>query len=833
MNWDDDALYVAVDVRKPELSCASATAPAAPSRQRAGRHPRRRHSDLPPAGGGAPPCTDFSSSLGRRRRRDPRAGRRRDRRERPRWSAAPGSRPTPATRSPSRRRCRTGDPAPRRRRSASICWSTRCEPGRHGARASWCGAAAADGSISAATARIPASFGIARAALNGSRRGLHLDRQQAARGPVRCRRPMACRVRMTRSAGCPVWDSEGREYLDYIMGLGSVALGYGHPEVTRGRVGGRAARRRRPAAARAGGGAGGRSLPADPLGRAGALSQDRRGGDGRGGAAGPGRHRPGCGARLRLPRLARLVSDRARARGARRHPRALRASCRSTTPRRRDELIRAAGDRLAAVVFEPVILEAPDPEWLAVLREETDASGRAARSWTRSRPSAGSRLAARCERYGIRPDLVVMGKAIANGFPLAAVGGRADVMDAVSRTWISSTLATEFVSLAALAGHARRDRAARRCRRTSRRVGPGCWTGLQALAARTRARDAARRASRRCASSTIATRRSPGGSPRPAPRGASCSSAAPTTSCRWRTTRPTIDRTLGILDDALAAVARIRARVRASVLIDVHAHFLHDRTPRADWRERNASRLRAGERVGITIHVASILGSWGLTSPDLLPFARRLPLRQRLPAAAPARAPRPDPRVRRRQSQLHRRTRWPRSSAASTPGMIGIKLAASRRANDPLLDPICRAGRRAGRAGAAPHLAAPPPRLPGAGGLRRRRARPSWPPGIRRCRFLLAHIGGGGDWLHSLPGRARPAQRVRGSLGQRRRWRHARGMPRRGRRRAPALGLRPHDRDRLGQAPLPGAPALARRIWSWSAGATPPAFSLRRASLGD
>src|SRR5690242_3434755 len=51
------------------------------------------------------------------------------------------------------------------------------------------------------------------------------------------------------------------------------------------------------------------------------------------------------------------------------------------------------------------------------------------------------------------------------------------------------------------------------------------------------------------------------------------------------------------------------------VLIDVHAHFLHDRTPRADWRERNASRLRAGERVGITIHVASILGSWGLTSP--------------------------------------------------------------------------------------------------------------------------------------------------------------------------------------------------------------------------
>jgi glutamate-1-semialdehyde 2,1-aminomutase len=55
------------------------------------------------------------------------------------------------------------------------------------------------------------------------------------------------------------------------------------------------------------------------------------------------------------------------------------------------------------------------------------------------------------ERYGLRPDLVVMGKAIANGFPLAAVGGAARVMDAARRTWISSTLATEFVALAAAA----------------------------------------------------------------------------------------------------------------------------------------------------------------------------------------------------------------------------------------------------------------------------------------------------------------------------------------------------------------------------------------------
>jgi len=55
------------------------------------------------------------------------------------------------------------------------------------------------------------------------------------------------------------------------------------------------------------------------------------------------------------------------------------------------------------------------------------------------------------ERYGVRPapDLVVLGKALANGFPLAVVGGRADIMAGASRTWISSTLATEGVALAA------------------------------------------------------------------------------------------------------------------------------------------------------------------------------------------------------------------------------------------------------------------------------------------------------------------------------------------------------------------------------------------------
>jgi acetylornithine/succinyldiaminopimelate/putrescine aminotransferase len=112
------------------------------------------------------------------------------------------------------------------------------------------------------------------------------------------------------------------------------------------------------------------------------------------------------------------------------------------------ERIRAAGDALAAVVFEPVILAPPDAEWLAVLREETARVG-AVLVVDEIKTVCRLALGGGSERYGIRPDLVVMGKAMANGYPLAAVGGRADVMDAVRRTWISSTLATEWVSVAA------------------------------------------------------------------------------------------------------------------------------------------------------------------------------------------------------------------------------------------------------------------------------------------------------------------------------------------------------------------------------------------------
>ena len=55
------------------------------------------------------------------------------------------------------------------------------------------------------------------------------------------------------------------------------------------------------------------------------------------------------------------------------------------------------------------------------------------------------------------------------------------------------------------------------------------------------------------------------------------------------------------------------------MLIDCHAHFYQAASSRADWERVNARRLSAGEQIGITWHVASILGSWGRSSPTYFP----------------------------------------------------------------------------------------------------------------------------------------------------------------------------------------------------------------------
>jgi glutamate-1-semialdehyde 2,1-aminomutase len=113
-----------------------------------------------------------------------------------------------------------------------------------------------------------------------------------------------------------------------------------------------------------------------------------------------------------------------------------------------ERAVAAAGSGLAAIVLEPVVERLPSPEWLARARALCDAAGAAL---IFDEVKTGFRMApgGYQEVCGVVPDLASFGKAMANGFPLAAVAGRQPLMEAARKTWISSTLASESTALAA------------------------------------------------------------------------------------------------------------------------------------------------------------------------------------------------------------------------------------------------------------------------------------------------------------------------------------------------------------------------------------------------
>jgi glutamate-1-semialdehyde aminotransferase len=107
-----------------------------------------------------------------------------------------------------------------------------------------------------------------------------------------------------------------------------------------------------------------------------------------------------------------------------------------------------AGSSLAAIVLEPVVEQEPSKDWLARARALCDELGAAL---VFDEVKTGFRLAPGGYQQvcGVTPDLAAFGKALADGYPLAAVVGKAPLMDAARRTWISSTLASEATALAA------------------------------------------------------------------------------------------------------------------------------------------------------------------------------------------------------------------------------------------------------------------------------------------------------------------------------------------------------------------------------------------------
>jgi glutamate-1-semialdehyde 2,1-aminomutase len=90
------------------------------------------------------------------------------------------------------------------------------------------------------------------------------------------------------------------------------------------------------------------------------------------------------------------------------------------------------GEGLAAVIVEPIAgnmgVVPPEPDFLEGLRALCDASGALL---VFDEVISGFRVArgGAQELYGVAPDLTILGKVVGGGLPLAAFGGRAEIMD--------------------------------------------------------------------------------------------------------------------------------------------------------------------------------------------------------------------------------------------------------------------------------------------------------------------------------------------------------------------------------------------------------------------
>jgi glutamate-1-semialdehyde-2,1-aminomutase len=113
-----------------------------------------------------------------------------------------------------------------------------------------------------------------------------------------------------------------------------------------------------------------------------------------------------------------------------------------------DRLFRTHEGQIACVILEAITFDLPEPGYLEGLRDMCTQNGALLifdEVITGFRLSLGGAQAL----FDVTPDLACFGKAIANGLPLSAIAGKAEVMEWFEQVFFSGTHGGEAVSIAA------------------------------------------------------------------------------------------------------------------------------------------------------------------------------------------------------------------------------------------------------------------------------------------------------------------------------------------------------------------------------------------------
>jgi glutamate-1-semialdehyde 2,1-aminomutase len=114
-----------------------------------------------------------------------------------------------------------------------------------------------------------------------------------------------------------------------------------------------------------------------------------------------------------------------------------------------DELVKIIeSNEIGTIILEPVRQHKPENDFLARVKKIAEEIN-AVLIFDEISSGWRMKVGGAYELYQGQPDMVVYAKAMSNGFPMAAVVGKAEIMDAAQSTFISSTYWTDRVGPAA------------------------------------------------------------------------------------------------------------------------------------------------------------------------------------------------------------------------------------------------------------------------------------------------------------------------------------------------------------------------------------------------
>ncbi|HIK04475.1 MAG TPA: aminotransferase class III-fold pyridoxal phosphate-dependent enzyme [Trichormus sp. M33_DOE_039] len=254
---------------------------------------------------------------------------------------------------------------------------------------------------------------------------------------------------LTKGFGSHVWDVDGNEYIDFINGLAAITLGYNDPDVT--------------AAVHSQLEAGVifslphpleiqvaekliEMVPCAEMARFGKNGSDATTGAIRLARAYTGRdHIAVCGYHGWHDWY---IGSTTRNLGVPKSVQALTHTCIYNKLDSLHQIFQKYPVEIAAVIMEPVNVAAPEAGFLESVKELAHQNGALLifdETITGFRFANGGAQ----EYFGVTPDLATFGKGLANGFPLSAVVGRADIMQMMEEIFFSFTFGGETLSLVA------------------------------------------------------------------------------------------------------------------------------------------------------------------------------------------------------------------------------------------------------------------------------------------------------------------------------------------------------------------------------------------------